>query len=201
MSKKSIFDKFALGQINRVDVHGLTKLYRAARHGDLKTVKALLKKGADPNVATRCGLLPLHIAAYWGEVRVVETLLKAGADPSQDNGAGWTPLHSAALNAGLKGRKDVMVLLKEYGAKEERDEYGWTPSDYAELWKDVNITKLKDVMTQIRNDRDEYTGHQPDMKKLNMDKKSPPAGNVPPADKPYVPKPSNGQIPPHHNHR
>jgi ankyrin repeat protein len=205
MSKKNIFDRFSFGHVDRLDSHGLTKLYRAARHGDLSTVKYLLKKGADPNVSTRCGLRPLHIAAYWGEVKVVKALLEAGADPTLDNGAGWTALHSASLNAGLKGRKEVIDLLIDHGADSTaRDEYGWTPKDYADLWKDVNIRKLQDVMNQIRDDRTEYTGHQPNMKKLKLDKKHPPAGNEPPAnenDKPFVPKPSNGQVPPHHNKR
>lgn len=171
MSNKNIFKKLSLNAIDRHDRHGLTRLYKAARHGNLKQVKTLLNKGADPNKTTKCGLSPLHIAAFWGEVKIVELLLASDAKPNVDNGRGWTPLHSASLNAGLQGRKDVIRVLVAHGAdKGAKDKYGWAPSDYEDLWKDVNVQKLKNVMQHIKTSHNEYTGHQPNMDDLNLSK-------------------------------
>lgn len=178
VSKKNIFSVFSR-DINRQDEYGLTKLYRAARHGDLETVLHLLKKDADPNIVTGCGLSALHIAAYWGETEIVKALLDAGADPNIDNGKGWTPLHSASLNAGLEGRRAVIKLLIDHKADPKRkDINGWTPSDFVALWEDPDCERLQDIHKHLNQDRDEYTGHQPNMKKLGLDKS--PKPNPPP---------------------
>ena len=170
MAKRSLFSSW-MGGIDRHDADGLTKLYRAARHGEVNTVKSLLKRGADPNVRTGCGLTPLHIAAYWGEEKIVKLLLDAKADPNIDNGNGWKPLHSAALNAGLEGRRNVIKLLMAWGAEAYcKDENGWTPADFVDLWEDPDNERLKDIMRHLNKDHDELTGHQPDMKKLGMEK-------------------------------
>jgi len=189
MAKKKIFSSFSRNSIDKHDNDGLTKLYRAARHGNINLVKSLLKKGANPNVPTDCGLSPLHIASFWGEVKIVELLLAHDADPNIDNGKGWTPLHSASLNSGLPRRPEVIELLEQHDAKKDaQDEHGWSPQDYADLWKGVNVSTLKDVFKQIHNADDNYSDHQPDMKSLNLEKK-----------KPSRPPKIKGDTPIHHN--
>ena len=185
---KKIFPIF--NKINDRDSHGLTQLYRAARHGNRALVAKLLKKGADPNVSSACGFYPLPIAAFWGEVKIVEMLLEAGADPSVTNESGWTPLHSASLCAGLEGRRAVIDLLIEKGAdKHAADAYGWAPEDYAHLWTDPNNPRLNAIFEQLKK-MPETKGHQPDMNELGIDKK----GNKPPPPR----KPKDGQVPRHH---
>ncbi len=194
MSKKpeALFSIF--NTINKKDAYGLTRLYRAARHGNVTLVKTLLRKGANPNINTGCGFYPLHIAAFWGEVKIVKLLLEAGADPNVTNGKGWTPLHSASLGAGLEGRRKVIELLVQHKANVYvRDDHGWSPRDYADLWTDPENPRLKAIYEHLKQDSSETTGHQPNLKKLGMSKKDPSDNdNKPPK------KPSKGQIPPHH---
>jgi ankyrin repeat protein len=58
------------------------KLHIATYKGDVKRVKELLKKGANPNAKDKDGRTPLHAAAYEGHVDVVRLLLEHGADPN-----------------------------------------------------------------------------------------------------------------------
>jgi hypothetical protein len=63
--------------------------------GAVEVCEALLKAGADPNVAGPAGVTPLHLAARAGAVQIVKQLLGAGADPARRDDSGRTPLHSA----------------------------------------------------------------------------------------------------------
>ena len=91
---------------------GWTDLHSAAYEGDVKRVRKLLKKGADPNTQSEDGDTPLHVAVSWGHVDVVKLLLEHGADPNIKNENGWTPLYRAAS----EGRVDIVKLLLEHGA-------------------------------------------------------------------------------------
>ena len=194
MSKKPKNLLSIFNNVNKRDSYGLTPLYRAARHGNTRLVKRLLQKGADVNMQTDCGFTPLHIAAFWGEFEIVQMLLQKGADPNITNGAGWSPLHSASLSAGLEGRKRVIECLSKHGAKiDAKDDHGWTPKDYAELWDQPNNPRLRAIIKHLKQDKTETTGHQPDLKKLGMSKNGPADNdNKPPK------KLKKDQIPPHH---
>lgn len=121
--------------INKINHRGETRLFEAARAGNIAQVKKCLRDGADSSICNHDGLTPLHIAAYWGENEIVDVLLKAGADPNADNGKGWTPLHSAALSGGMKSRKYIIESLKRAGARDDvKDKYGFTAADYMILW-------------------------------------------------------------------
>ena len=93
---------------------GYAPLHVAALRGDLDSVKALLAKGANPNVTITKGSTvrrfgsqwalptpmiggtPLLVAATYLEVEVVRVLLAAGANPNLGLADGTTPLLSAA---------------------------------------------------------------------------------------------------------
>jgi ankyrin repeat protein len=138
-----------------------TRLYQAARSGNLKAVKRLLRQGADPNAKDANGLTPLHQAAFWGETEIVDVLLKAGADPNADNGRGWTALHSAAVSGGNRSRADIIGKLKAAGGDGSlKDKQGWTPQDYMTLWDDnaPAAEKLKKYL-QIPNGLASDNGH------------------------------------------
>src|SRR5437016_9407840 len=54
-------------------------LFLAVAHRDLAGVKALLKRGADPNARNGLEFAPLYIAAASGQPEVMAALLQAGA--------------------------------------------------------------------------------------------------------------------------
>ena len=64
--------------VNRRDFLGATKLWRAARYGDLGSVRLLLNARADPRIADKRGITPLRAAATAGNRQIVELLQKAG---------------------------------------------------------------------------------------------------------------------------
>ena len=59
-------------------------------------VRALLAKGADPNVPDPNGRTAVHGAASIGAVESMQALLEAGGDPNRRDKDGNTPLHIAA---------------------------------------------------------------------------------------------------------
>lgn len=62
----------------------------------IKTVRQLIKAGADVNKIDNAGATPLHLAAYGGSKQVVAVLLGEGADISAQDDHGNTPLHDVA---------------------------------------------------------------------------------------------------------
>jgi ankyrin repeat protein len=78
-----------------------------------KLVGLLLRRGADPNVATEEKVTPLQSAAYHGYANVVKLLIDAGADvDAAETRYGFTPLARAARN----GHVQVIKLLLDAGA-------------------------------------------------------------------------------------
>ena len=71
----------------------------AKKPADASIVKALLKRGADPNAALltpdAAGYTPLHFACRFGEVKTAELLLDFGADPMALSAGGETVLDAA----------------------------------------------------------------------------------------------------------
>jgi uncharacterized protein len=124
---------------------GSTPLMRAARKGDVATVRLLLEHGADPRLATANGATAVMYAAGLGglgrfgiyelnrgteadRMEIVSLCLERGADVRAANDAGQTALHIAALE-----REDAFVqLLADRGARlDAADKDGRTPLDLA----------------------------------------------------------------------
>jgi hypothetical protein len=59
-----------------------TPLHRAAAHGHVEILDALLRAGADPNAFNQRQSTPLHLAAWSGHTLAVRQLLMGGADPA-----------------------------------------------------------------------------------------------------------------------
>ena len=59
-----------------------TGLLAAAAKGDTAQIKALVAKGAKPDVRDDYGRTPLHVAAYGGHHEAMRGLASAGADPN-----------------------------------------------------------------------------------------------------------------------
>jgi ankyrin repeat protein len=116
-TKKTPLDK----KVNKRNDRGETSLHLAAKRGDVKYAKRLIKAGADVNVrdwaggllnALACiecsctrfllGWTPLHEACNHGCVEVARQLLKAGANVNVQGLDNDTPLHDAAGNGHQK---------------------------------------------------------------------------------------------------
>ncbi len=81
--------------------------------GDTKTVRALLKKGADPNLQNKFGQTSLHVAVGSGVVANVEALVRTRrVDFSlrDDNG------HTALWIAAAHGAKELVRVMLRHGA-------------------------------------------------------------------------------------
>ncbi|XP_065837729.1 uncharacterized protein [Oscarella lobularis] len=103
-------------------------LTSACASGDVKTVDALLAKGADPNRKSSEGFAPLCLAAFWGHSDVCETLLERGADVNGTNtGTLWTAAHCAAFQGHGKA---LMIIMNHSPNLTLKDHEGRTAADF-----------------------------------------------------------------------
>jgi uncharacterized protein len=124
---------------------GATALYRATRATDLAAIRALLEKGANPNVAAKDGSTPLMVAAGFGARRAsdedvtekagradpvdaMKLFVAAGANVNAANDAGNTALHYAALTGSTRGIEFLSASGAVAGAKNKA---GKAPLDLA----------------------------------------------------------------------
>jgi ankyrin repeat protein len=119
---------------------GTTPLMRAARAGDAAVMKALLAKGADPNLTTKDGNTALQFAAGVGyrdkntkgteaeALAVLKLAVGLGLDINRENSRGETALHGAAY----RGADAIVQYLADQGAKlNAKTKQGFTPLDVA----------------------------------------------------------------------
>lgn len=123
--------------LNKHAVHGFTPLAMATHFGNTEIVQFLLKKGADPNLASKNGyfVFPLHTAIDGKFDTIAKMLIDAGADINCAQAAQMTPLHFAASS----GNIPIIITLLELGASlQNKNENGMTPRTWQErrdTWK------------------------------------------------------------------
>jgi len=88
-------------------------LYAAALQGKTEVVRLLLDNGANINRKYTLNGPPLFAAIYDNHIETVGVLLSRGADVNIQNGD-----ETALQIAKAKGSEKMVVLLKEWGAKE-----------------------------------------------------------------------------------
>ncbi|KAL8593110.1 hypothetical protein ACOMHN_018036 [Nucella lapillus] len=115
-------------KVNKRNERGETPLHLAAKRGDLKQARRLIKAGASVNVTDYAGWTPLHEACNLGNVDVAKQLLKAGANVNVLGLGDETPLHDAAINS---HGKLVGILLKHGANPLQANVKGQTPVDVA----------------------------------------------------------------------
>ncbi|XP_005105958.1 ankyrin repeat domain-containing protein 11 [Aplysia californica] len=99
-------------KVNKRNERGEAPLHMAAKKGDYKQTKRLIKAGASVNMKDYAGWTALHEACNSGNLRVAKQLLKAGADVNVQGFDDDTPLHDASSS----GHRKLVQLLLRHGA-------------------------------------------------------------------------------------
>lgn len=89
-----------------------SRMYDAARRGDLSVFAQALPAGLPPNMTNDKGDSLLMLATYHGHPALSRLLLQHGADPNRLNDRGQSPLAGAIF----KNEKEVVEVLLEGGA-------------------------------------------------------------------------------------
>jgi hypothetical protein len=140
-----LYDTDAMRRLRVEDAYA-TRLWTAAREGDLEVVKQSLAAGTQVNAREpQGGATPLNIAALFGHTRVALLFIEQGADVSLANNDGNTALHLAAFFA---HRELVELLLEKGAAVSVKNARGETPLDLVSAeWS----PELENVYTSIAN--------------------------------------------------
>lgn len=91
-------------------------LFAAAERGDLRAVRALLKKGADPNTKGPRGEPVLFRVLSRGDISDVKLLLDSGADPNLTDADGTTPFMYVFGNTRYDRQIQIAHMLVAAGA-------------------------------------------------------------------------------------
>ncbi|MGF2735813.1 ankyrin repeat domain-containing protein [Marinobacter sp. DUT-1] len=92
---------------------GDSLLMLATGHSHTDTVRFLLEKGANPNLANNQLRTPLMSAAMTNEVGILELLLQAGADPQVTDRDGARALDLAETNGASDAARRLATENKE----------------------------------------------------------------------------------------
>jgi cytohesin len=90
---------------------GLTPLHKAAKAGDVESVRKLIASGAKLGELGPSRMTALHLASRAGADQVCVELLKAGADPKARAEQEMTPLHLAANSKAAAALLDGGALI------------------------------------------------------------------------------------------
>jgi ankyrin repeat protein len=116
-----------------------TEMMNAAKDGNLQSVQAAAKRGADVNERSNKGKTPLMFAASENKLDVVRWLIEQGADVNAADNFGTTALIVAATS----GHHEVVKLLLENGANAKvRDQSGGAPLVNAVYFGHTKAVKL-----------------------------------------------------------
>lgn len=107
-------DAKSLGVNLPTSVLGWTPLHYAAYGNSFRTVKMLIKYGANVNTEAKDGATPMHIAVCKCSKKAIVGLVKAGASVNVSDQAGNTPLHLCmfALRMGSCTEQDCKEMIE-----------------------------------------------------------------------------------------
>jgi ankyrin repeat protein len=98
------------GPLDYEDQDKLTPLMRASDRGNLQAVKALLGKGANPDVQSSAqNVTALMFASYFGHTEVVRALVAKGAKVDLKDSIGAAPIDWAAVG----GHDEIVKIFAE----------------------------------------------------------------------------------------
>uniref|UniRef100_A0A3P8T6T5 Ankyrin repeat and EF-hand domain containing 1a n=1 Tax=Amphiprion percula TaxID=161767 RepID=A0A3P8T6T5_AMPPE len=136
---------------------GVTALMEAARAGSLQLVRAILKKGGNPNALDRKCLTAAHYAAMGGFFEVVRVLSAYSADLGVTNLDSCTPLHYAAAtgcNPKLKNQEGLLPrqIAKDSGHKAAAKELRKAEKQQGKGNKSSDVNLMSDVWALTLHD-------------------------------------------------
>ena len=114
------------------------QLLQAAKIGDIKRTKNLIKHGADVDAKGRYGWTALYLATKYNHVKTVQLLLDNGADVNARNNNGSTALQRAVDN---KHVEIVQLLLSKGADVNAKDNSGRIILNNAVFLGNVKIVK------------------------------------------------------------
>jgi hypothetical protein len=119
-----------------------TALFMAAAGGRLKSLRALLALGADPNLPDFEGDTPIQAAVVADSPKSVQLLIDAHAQCDYANGVGVTPLMKAAE----LGRTEILKMLLRSGANRNlKANNGQTPLMFA---REAGHSRAAEILQQ-----------------------------------------------------
>lgn len=118
------------------------ELFKAASFGDLNTVRQLLSKGININIANEEHETALHMAAAKGHYQIVIYLLNHGADINSRTVNNWLPIHHATR---FGHANIVNYLLKKGASPYHRTSDGKNALDMARATDDRRIMAILGV--------------------------------------------------------
>lgn len=122
---------------NRYDYPiAITRALDVIARGSIDTVRSLLSRGLDINMASNMGFTPLTAAIGWGNVEVTRLLLDNGADVNIPDNLGMSPLHIAVRYDHMEEAK---MLLEEGANVNAKDWRNWTPLHQAAYSGNIDI--------------------------------------------------------------
>ena len=137
-------------------------IWKAANDGDIKTLRAEIKNGADVNQpAPAVGATPLVFAIFSKDPKVVKFLIKAGADVNRPRQDGNRPLHVATF---MGYDKVVAELIKGGADIFAGNANNEPPSNILAL--DWQTTEYVASMLSLTVDEQEVTSGRKAIKKL-----------------------------------
>jgi hypothetical protein len=103
--------------VNLAKQSGYTALFYAVNHPQTTVLQALLRRGANPNVALKnedsAGNTPLHFACLMEKMKHIELLLQYGADVEVRNQYGQSPIDMVPTDAVRSLKQRVAYEFKE----------------------------------------------------------------------------------------
>lgn len=158
---------------NQRDICGWTPLHYCSVKGNLESLSAVLKLGADPNHKDLRGFTPVHYAFQNGGKGPIKMLLKHGGQLEAQGFDGATPMHLAAKHGNLeairmgKGPEEAPFKLRDHDGRlpvhwaviygrervvqelkstvDEPDMFGWTSLHLAALFRESGSSLLQTV--------------------------------------------------------
>lgn len=120
-------------KINQRNEKGFTALQIVTCAKNLKSMKLLLTRGADPNIffidTTKDTLL--HCLTLSSSFEMMKILVEFGADVNAKNNSGHTPLHYAMSYGSIK---NIQFLLEHKADLNAKNEFGNTPLQIAKMY-------------------------------------------------------------------